>query len=484
MAAITNTMLRSFAKSRTYAFAALQLSLCFLFSSVDCDAQSSNAQHTPAASSTPDFDKDIAPVLQNNCAGCHSSSVHKGGLVVDSYDALMKGGRHGQSIVSHDPDASRLMQMLEGKLEPQMPLNSDPLGQRDVAMIRSWISAGAPAPRQGSITTVSAHAALPAIVPQVPAVSPVASVRFSPDGSVLAVGGYQIVRLFSMPMGKPIAELPGHADEVRSVAFSPDGKLLAAAGGEPQRNGEIRIWNLDSHQLVRILRGHKDCIYSVAWSPDGKLIASGSYDKSVKLWDAQTGDEVRILQDHIDAVFAVAFSPDGKHLATASQDRTVKIWDIESGKRLYTLGDASDGLTSLAYSPDGNEIAAGGYDKTIYVWHLGPQDGQLIHSLIADEDSQLALAWSHDGKTIATGSADRSIRLRDPNLDLKGVVDRQPDWVDALDVSSDGKWVAAGRYDGSVSIYDAASLKESRRLPIISTSQQAGISKVAEATNR
>lgn len=432
----------------------------------------------------PDFDRDIAPILQKSCSGCHSSSVHKGGLVVDSYDALMKGGRHGQDIVVRDPDASRLIEMLEGKLDPQMPLNSDPVGQREIAVFRSWIGAGAPAPAAGPIASTSSHAVLPAIVPQVPAVAPVASVKFSPDGRILAVGGYQVVGLFAMPAGQPLAQLTGHSDEVRSIAFSPDGNMLAAAGGEPQRGGEIKIWDVDSHQLLRTLKGQKDCIYSVAWSPDGKLLASGSYDKSVKLWDPQNGREVRDLQDHIDAVFAVAFSPDGRRLASASQDRTVKIWDVATGKRLYTLGDASDGLTSLAYSPDGERLAAAGYDKTIYIWQLGAEDGHLVHSLIADEDSQLSLAWSRDGKTIVTGSADRSIRFRDPNLELKGVADRQPDWVDALDMSPDGKWLAAGRYDGSLSLYDAATFKESRSLPGVTALQRAGISKAQEAASR
>ena len=461
------------------------LSLCLLLLASLFVVQIGNTQQARAtAASIPDFDKEIAPILQKNCAGCHSSSVHKGGLVVDSYEALMKGGRHGQDIVAHDPDSSRLIAMLEGKTDPQMPLNSDPLGQREIATIRFWISAGAAAPASGSVPSPAVHATLPMIAPQVPVVAPVASVKFSPDGKILAVGGYQVVRLFSMPSGQPLAEFSGHADEVRSIAFSPDGKLLAAAGGEPQRGGEIKIWDVDMHNLIRTLKGHKDCIYSVAWSPDGKLLATGSYDKAVKLWDVQTGNELHDLQDHIDAVFAVAFSPDGKRLASASQDRTVKIWDVAKGKRLYSLSDASDGLTSLAYSPGGEELAAAGYDKTIYIWQLGPEEGHLIHSLIADEDSQLSLAWSHDGKTIVTGSADRSIRFRGTNLDLKGVADLQPDWVDALDMSSDGRWLAAGRYDGSLGLYDAATYKEFRSLPAVVTTHQSGVSKPTEASSR
>ena len=434
------------------------------------------------AASTPGFATDVAPILQKNCVGCHSSTAHKGGLVLESYETLMKGGSDGQVVVARDANASLLMEMIEGKVDPQMPLKSDPLAETDIAVIRAWINAGAAAPAPGTSATITSPS-LPSISPQVPVASPVSSVKFSPDGSVLAVGGYQRVRLVDVASGKVLAELTGHADAVRSIAFSPDGRMIAAAGGLPQREGEIKIWDLQSHQLLRTLNGHKDCIYSIAWSPDGKLIASGSYDKMVKLWDATTGKEVRNLQDHIDAVFAVAFSPDGKRLASASQDRTVKIWDVATGKRLYTLSDASDGLTTFAYSPAGDRLAAAGYDKTIYIWQLGDEDGHLLHSLIADEDSLLSLAWSRDGKTIVTASSDGSIRFRDTDLNLKGVVDRQPDWVEALDISPDGKLLAAGRYNGSLSLYDAKAYTESRSMSIFEP-QPISDSKNKEAASR
>jgi WD40 repeat protein len=170
---------------------------------------------------------------------------------------------------------------------------------------------------------------------------------------------------------------------------------------------------------------------------------------------------VKNLQDHIDAVFAVAFSSDGKHLASGSQDRSVKIWDVASGQRLYTLGDASDGLTSIAYAPSGKQIAAAGYDKTIYVWEVGDTDGRLLRSLIADEDSILALAWTPDEKMLITSSSDGSIRLRDAaTLDPVGIIAHQPDWVEALGISPDGTRLAAGRFNGTLSMYDIKSLKE------------------------
>jgi WD40 repeat protein len=422
----------------------------------------SGAFAKPAAedASAPRFNSQIAPILQKNCLACHSNVAKMGGLVMESYDTLMKGGVHGRAILPGKADESRIIQMLEGKIQPRMPFSEDPLPAADIATIKAWINSGAPGPAPGESTRALAPLAIPNIKPQVPVMSPVSSVHFSPDGKLLALGGYQEVRLLDPAGGKILATLSGHADYVRSIAFSPDGKKLAAAGGPCQRSGEIKIWDVASRQLLETMRGHNDCIYSVAWSPDGKLIASGSYDKMVKLWDPASGRELRNLQDHIDAVFAVAFSPDGKRLASGSQDRTVKIWDVTSGQRLYTLSDASDGLTSLAFSRSGKQIAAAGYDKTIYVWNLGNEDGSLVQSLIADEDSILSLVWTPDGKTIITSSSDGSIRFRDAaTLDPIGVIDHQPEWVEALGISPDGKWLAAGRFDGSLSLYDVKTYK-------------------------
>jgi len=416
-----------------------------------------------AAASPPSFSADIAPILQKNCVACHSSSTKMGDLVMDSYDALMKGGIHGSPIVPHNAHGSRMALMLEGRVEPRMPFGADPLPATDIAMIEAWIDAGAPGPAASETTKPLTAAPIPEIKTEVPVVSPVAAVKFSPDGKLLAVGGYREVRLLDPGTGKVIATLSGHADYVRSIAFSPDGKMLAAGGGPPQQWGEIKIWDVQSHQLLKTIQGHNDCIYSIAWSPDGKLIASGSYDKMAKLWDASSGKELFNLKDHIDAVFAVAFSPDGKRLATASQDRTVKIWDIATGQRLYSLSDASDGLTALAYSPSGDRIAAAGYDKTIYIWRLGKDDGHLDQSLIADEDSILSLVWGLGGKVIITSSSDGSIRFRDAaTLDPIRVIDHQPDWVEALSMSPDGMRLAAGRFNGSLSLYDLENYKEVR----------------------
>ena len=415
----------------------------------------------PAPASGEASYKAVVAILQQKCFACHSSTAKMGGFVMASYQTLMKGGKHGPEILPGNSAKSRLVLMVEGTVQPRMPFAGNPLPPSEIAVIKHWIDAGAKGPAAGEAATLEPHLNIPDIKPRFPEVSPAGSVAFSPDGKTLAVGGYKEVHLVDPVTGKVLKSLNGAAGLVRSIAFSPDGKWLAAGGGLCQRSGEVQIWDVQADKLLRTLRGHRDCIYSVAFSPDGKLLASGSYDRLIKLWDPATGKELRTLKDHIDAVFAVAFSPDGKWLASGSQDDSVKIWNVATGERLYTLSDAVDGLTCIAFSPSGKQIAAAGYDKLIYIWNLTPTGGTLAQSLIADEDSILQIAWSPDGKEVVTSSADGSIRIRDAvTLNPIGIIPHQSDWVDAMSLSPDGKWLAAGRFDGTLSIYRMGSFEQ------------------------
>lgn len=417
----------------------------------DTQSQATNATYTA----------NVLPILQNKCLGCHNIATKMGGLVMDSFESLQKGGAHGPIVVPGKSGDSKLVMMLEGKIQPRMPLNADPLSPAEMTVIKSWIDAGAKGPQPRGLGAHPHELAIPDIKPQVPVVSPVTSISFSPDGRVMAVGGYKDVRLVDPVSGRIVATLTGHAGVVEAICFSPDGRLLAAAGGLAQRMGEIKIWDVRSLRLVRTLTGHTDGIYAAAFSPDGKLIASGSYDYQVKLWEVETGRELLTLKDHTDAVFSVAFSPDGKRLASGAQDRTVKVWDPATGQRLYTLGGSLGTVTTIAFNPSGNQLASAGEDRIIRVWNLEDKGGTLAQSIYAHEDTILCLAYSPDGKRLISTSADRTIKIWDPSTSTAiKVLDHQSDWVQALSVSANRRFLAVGRFDGTITIYDLDSYRQ------------------------
>src|ERR1035438_8021616 len=149
-----------------------------------------------------------------------------------------------------------------------------------------------------------------------------ASVAFSPDGKVIAVGSWREVRLLDASTQQELGKLAATSDMVRARAFSRDGRRLAVAGGSPARFGEVQVWDVASRTQLVQWRGHDDCIYAIVFSPDGIRLATGSYDKLVKIWNAADGSPLRTLKEHSDAVLAVAFSPDGARIASASVERS------------------------------------------------------------------------------------------------------------------------------------------------------------------
>jgi hypothetical protein len=399
----------------------------------------------------PAFVKDVLPIFEANCSGCHSAMAKMGSLDLASYEGTMKGGNHGTIVVPGKSAESRLYLMIAGKMAPAMPLSGKSLAAGDIETIRRWIDAGAKPPAPGEAAAAKKPAAPP--LHASPSAKPeIAALSYSPKGDLMALGAYREVRLADTA-GKTIATLQGHAEKVRALDFSRDGKLLAAAGGEPGRFGEVKIWDVARRVEAATFRGHSDCLYAVAFSTDGSMVATAGYDKLIKLWDTASGKELRTLKDHIDAIYALAFTPDGKRLVSAAADRTVKIWDPATGERLYTLGEPLDGLNALAIHPGGRLVAAGGLDKTIRIWSLGEKSGTLTASLIAHEDAILRLAFSPDGNLLISSAADRTIKVfqTDGLAELKAL--KQPDWPLALTVAPDGKSFAAGRFDGSVEIY-------------------------------
>ncbi|CAD8179780.1 unnamed protein product [Paramecium octaurelia] len=71
-----------------------------------------------------------------------------------------------------------------------------------------------------------------------------------------------------------------------SICYSPDGTILASGGYQV-----IRLWDVKTGQEKAKLDGHSDSVISICYSPDGTTLASGSYDQSIRLWDVKTSKE-------------------------------------------------------------------------------------------------------------------------------------------------------------------------------------------------
>jgi hypothetical protein len=101
------------------------------------------------ASAAPvDYVRDVKPILAAQCYRCHGASQQKGGLRADTVAGLRAGGDAGPAVAAGRPDDTLLLRVILGTHDDisRMPYKKPPLAAGDIARIRDWLAAGAPAP--------------------------------------------------------------------------------------------------------------------------------------------------------------------------------------------------------------------------------------------------------------------------------------------------------------------------------------------------
>lgn len=405
----------------------------------------------------------VAAIFAKHCLDCHAQQDPEGALVLETFAPLMKGGESGPAIISGKSSESLLVKFLDGtsgrkgKNQFMPPGDRKRLSVDEIASIRAWIDAGAPAPAAGQENVRLAN--LPKIVPRGTPRSPINALAYAPKPNLLGVTRHGAVELHDGTTHRLLRTLTGLRGQVNALVFSADGAHLFAAAGEPGFAGEVRQFKTADATLVRVFEGHRDAIYALALSSDGTTLATGSYDQKIILWNPATGTPIKTLNGHNGAIFALDFRPDGKLLASASADRTVKLWDVASGERRDTLAQSLKELYTIAFSPDGKRLLAGGVDNRIRVWAISERAAEttnpLIESRFAHEGAILKLAFSRDGRHLLSAANDRTVKLWDAHeLKERHLLTGQSDWPPALSFLRDESHFAIGRLDGSLDFHD------------------------------
>jgi WD40 repeat protein len=164
-------------------------------------------------------------------------------------------------------------------------------------------------------------------------ISPIWSMKFSPDGKIIAIGGAnfnQGVELWNID-GTLLTTLVTEVKVVRSVEFSPDGKTIAI-GGDNKKN--VEIWSPNG-QLLNKIKG-TDSVQVVSFHPDGQIIAVGENIGNVNLSTLDGSMMKTIEASQNGNINSINFSPDGKTIVFGQSDGTFKLipWSL---KRLLPL---------------------------------------------------------------------------------------------------------------------------------------------------
>jgi hypothetical protein len=409
----------------------------------------SNLSAAPLATEVSYF-RDIWPVIQRQCQGCHQPNIKSSNLDLTSYSGFQAGGRRG-------PGAATLLPYLTGENKPQMPLGQPPLPGEQIDLFRVWIAAGA---KDDTPAEVREDFSLekPIVYTLPPVINTLA---FSPDGKLLATPGNREVLLHSLDGSAPPRRLVGLSDRILSIVFSKDGSTLVAAGGTPARFGEIQIWDVATGKLRRSVTLTGDTVFGVSISPDASRIAVGCTDNTVRIFDASSGKELFKIGNHENWVLGTVFDHDGKRIVSVGRDRAAKLTDATTGAFLENLNLLRGELTALARHPSKDVVVVGGEDRTPYIYMMDrpknmkiADDTTLIRKLDRQDGMIAALAWSGDGSLIAVGGASPEVTVYDAESGQRVAACKgHTAGIYTLAFSPDGQTLATGGFDGQVRLY-------------------------------
>jgi WD40 repeat protein len=197
----------------------------------------------------------------------------------------------------------------------------------------------------------------------------------SADGRLMVTADVEgIVRLWSLPDGRPAGAPLRFPDFAYDAQLSPDGRrltlVLSAANNVPDT---LEVWDVKSRRRVtRVPTGANT--NAVRFSPDGRLAAVGNYSGRAQVRSTTTWKPVaQTAGGHSGALNGAAISPDGRTLATGGDDGMIRLWDIPTGQAVATpLPGLSHRTVVPSFTADGNHLLAAYESGDAYLWDIRP----------------------------------------------------------------------------------------------------------------
>lgn len=310
-----------------------------------------------------------------------------------------------------------------------------------------WLALGPHAAQSGvkliDAKTGQLHQTLPG------AVSRTNTMAWSPDGKelVLASTMDRSIRVWNVADKKFVKTYEPEASSIYAVGFTKSGQLLAAGIPLKDRDAFV-IFDVAAGKVDKTLKGHKELVESAVFTADAAIAASVGWDATLRIWDVASGEETAAIKGHKKGLRSVAMSADGKRIASCN-DREFKLWDGEKKEFLADLGGENAGAKFVSMSPDGAWMVSISRDGTAHLWD-------------AETKTEKAKLDRNPGASAAAEGDDETPTARPATPPVGD--SPEPEAIQSIAYSRDGKWIALAREDGRISIRTAADGKVAREI--------------------
>ena len=318
------------------------------------------------------FQDEILPILAANCTACHNPKIHEGGLILDSYKALVAGGDSGPGVVAGKSAESPVFLRSAHLQEDFMPPPDNKVGAKamtpeQLGLLERWINEGAaagPAMERKAI----------AWRPIAPGTGGVLAVAMSNDGRVTAAARAGRLSLYDSASGALLGALvdpatadagaaadSAHRDTITSLAMSPLDDTLAS--------GSFRTVKLWKRERAARTADVAETTGVTSMASAGSTAACGRPDGAVILLDASSAAVRKAFRAHTAPVAAVALSADGATVYSAGADGSIVATNAADGVVTGRFMRPA-GVTALAVTAAGTQLAIADADGTVRTFAL------------------------------------------------------------------------------------------------------------------
>lgn len=273
---------------------------------------------------------------------------------------------------------------------------------------------------------------------------------FSPTNDEVATFSMdRVVRVWRLETGEILRQLGQHENWGLGLAYSPDGSFLASSGG----GTEIFLWDAVNGKKRGDARGNALQAYDMAWSPNSERLAVvGNYNSHLDVFKS-SGQLEQSIPTGSGWLWSVAF---GEKLLAASNDSTlmVHVFDAETYASVTDLSYMSP-AGALDFSPDGSLLVGCHRDGYINVWNTS--DWSLVKSWLAhprrgNEQGCKSGSFSLDGDVYFSGGDDGYFNAWDVRTGEMLYSHDYKFMIWAMSLSGNGEMLALGLDNGTLHI--------------------------------